>query len=45
VTRRSGDGVGAIIVAMTNSAVDVDPRVGADTASQEAQPLLVNTPV
>jgi len=33
----------AIVVAMTNSAVDLDPRVGADEASQKAQQLLYNT--
>jgi peptide/nickel transport system substrate-binding protein len=32
----------AIVVAMTNSAVDLDPRVGADEASQKAQQLLYN---
>ena len=31
-----------IVVAMTNSAVDLDPRVGADEASQKAQQLLYN---
>jgi peptide/nickel transport system substrate-binding protein len=34
---------GAIVVAMTNSAVDLDPRVGADEASQKAQQLLYNS--
>jgi peptide/nickel transport system substrate-binding protein len=38
-TRENPDG---IVVAMTNSAVDLDPRVGADEASQKAQQLLYN---
>jgi len=33
----------AIVVGMTNSAVDLDPRVGADEASQKAHQLLYNT--
>jgi len=37
------DDPNAIVVAMTNSAVDLDPRVGADEASQKAQQLLYNT--
>jgi peptide/nickel transport system substrate-binding protein len=32
-----------IVVATTNSPVDLDPRVGADEASQKAQQLLYNT--
>lgn len=32
-----------IVVAMTNSAVDLDPRVGGDEASQKAQQLLFNS--
>ena len=40
-TRRpEGD---AIVVAMTNSAINLDPRVGADDASQKAHQLLYNT--
>lgn len=38
--RPEGD---AIVVAMTNSAVNLDPRVGADDASQKAHQLLYNT--
>jgi peptide/nickel transport system substrate-binding protein len=38
--RPEGD---AIVVAMTNSAVNLDPRVGADEASQKAHQLLYNT--
>jgi peptide/nickel transport system substrate-binding protein len=38
--RPEGD---AIVVAMTNSAVNLDPRVGADEASQKAHQLLFNT--
>ena len=38
-TRENPD---SIVVAMTNSAVDLDPRVGADEASQKAQQLLYN---
>jgi peptide/nickel transport system substrate-binding protein len=37
--RPEGD---AIVVAMTNSAVNLDPRVGADEASQKAHQLLFN---
>lgn len=37
------DDPNAIVVAMTNSAVDLDPRVGADEASQKAQQLIYNT--
>jgi peptide/nickel transport system substrate-binding protein len=33
----------AIVVGMTNSAVNLDPRVGADEASQKAHQLLYNT--
>jgi peptide/nickel transport system substrate-binding protein len=33
----------AIVVGMTNSAVNLDPRVGADDASQKAHQLLYNT--
>jgi peptide/nickel transport system substrate-binding protein len=36
------DNPDSIVVAMTNSAVDLDPRVGADEASQKAQQLLYN---
>jgi peptide/nickel transport system substrate-binding protein len=32
-----------IVVAMTNSAVNLDPRIGADEASQKAHQLLYNT--
>lgn len=38
--RQEGD---AIVVAMTNSAINLDPRVGADEASQKAHQLLYNT--
>jgi len=38
--RPEGD---AIVVGMTNSAVNLDPRVGADDASQKAHQLLFNT--
>ncbi|HEX9368120.1 MAG TPA: ABC transporter substrate-binding protein [Vicinamibacterales bacterium] len=38
--RPEGD---AIVVGMTNSAVNLDPRVGADEASQKAHQLLFNT--
>ena len=38
--RPDGD---AIVVGMTNSAVNLDPRVGADDASQKAHQLLFNT--
>jgi len=38
--RQEGD---AIVVGMTNSAVNLDPRVGADEASQKAHQLLFNT--
>jgi peptide/nickel transport system substrate-binding protein len=38
--RPEGD---AIVVGMTNSAVSLDPRVGADEASQKAHQLLYNT--
>ena len=38
--RPEGD---AIVVAMTNSAVNLDPRVGADDASQKAHQLLYST--
>jgi peptide/nickel transport system substrate-binding protein len=38
--RPEGD---AIVVAMTNSAVNLDPRVGADDASQKAHQLLYNS--
>ena len=34
---------GYIVVAMTNSAVNLDPRVGVDEASQKAHQLLFNT--
>ena len=34
---------GAIVVAMTNSALDLDPRVSADEASQKVHQLLYNT--
>lgn len=34
---------GAIVVAMTNSALDLDPRVAADEASQKVHQLLYNT--
>jgi peptide/nickel transport system substrate-binding protein len=37
------DDPNAIVVAMTNSAVDLDPRVAADEASQKAQQLIYNT--
>ena len=37
------DDPNAIVVAMTNAAVDLDPRVGADEASQKAQQLIYNT--
>jgi peptide/nickel transport system substrate-binding protein len=39
-TRPEGD---AIIVAITNSPLDLDPRVGADEASQKAHQLLYST--
>jgi peptide/nickel transport system substrate-binding protein len=39
-TRESRD---YIVVGMTNSAVNLDPRVGADEASQKAHQLLYNT--
>jgi peptide/nickel transport system substrate-binding protein len=39
-TRPEGD---AIVVAMTNSAINLDPRVGADDASQKAHQLLYNS--
>src|SRR5438093_13467931 len=38
--RQEGD---AIVVGMTNSAVNLDPRVGADEASQKAHQLLFNS--
>lgn len=38
--RQEGD---AIVVGMTNSAVNLDPRVGADDASQKAHQLLYNS--
>ena len=38
--RPEGD---AIVVAMTNSAVNLDPRIGVDEASQKAHQLLYNT--
>jgi peptide/nickel transport system substrate-binding protein len=38
--RREGD---AIVVGMTNSAINLDPRVGSDEASQKAHQLLFNT--
>jgi peptide/nickel transport system substrate-binding protein len=38
--RPEGD---AIVVAMTNSAINLDPRVGADDASQKAHQLLYNS--
>jgi peptide/nickel transport system substrate-binding protein len=38
--RPEGD---AIVVGVTNSALDLDPRVGADEASQKAHQLLYNT--
>lgn len=34
---------GAIVVGMTNSAINLDPRVGADEASQKAHQLLYNS--
>jgi peptide/nickel transport system substrate-binding protein len=34
---------GAIVVALTNSPLNLDPRVGADEASQKAHQLLYNT--
>lgn len=34
---------GSIVVAMTNSALDLDPRVAADEASQKVHQLLYNT--
>jgi ABC-type transport system substrate-binding protein len=33
----------AIVVAMLNSPANLDPRVGADEASQKAQQLIFNT--
>ena len=36
-------GSDTIVVAMTNSAVNLDPRIGADEASQKAHQLLYNT--
>jgi peptide/nickel transport system substrate-binding protein len=39
-TRPDGD---AIVVGMTNSAINLDPRVGADEASQKAHQLLYST--
>jgi peptide/nickel transport system substrate-binding protein len=38
--RQEGD---AIVVGMTNSAIDMDPRVAGDEASQKAHQLLYNT--
>jgi ABC-type transport system substrate-binding protein len=38
--RETGD---AIVVGMTNSAVNLDPRVGVDEASQKAHQLLYGT--
>jgi peptide/nickel transport system substrate-binding protein len=38
--RQEGD---AIVVAMTNSAINLDPRIGADDASQKAHQLLYNS--
>jgi peptide/nickel transport system substrate-binding protein len=38
--RPEGD---AIVVGMTNSAINLDPRVGADEASQKAHQLIFNT--
>jgi peptide/nickel transport system substrate-binding protein len=38
--RREGD---AIVVGMTNSAINLDPRVGSDEASQKAHQLIFNT--
>ena len=37
------DDPNAIVVAMTNAVVDLDPRVGADEASQKAQQLIYNS--
>jgi peptide/nickel transport system substrate-binding protein len=39
----SRDYPGDIVVGMTNSAVNLDPRVGADEASQKAQQLIFNS--